>query len=103
MNVDDMILLSIDDHTIEPPDMFAKNMPAKFRDQAPRLVKDADNKDQWLFQNESIGVPGLAAVASWPKDGVGLPAHRLLRDAAGLLRHRRPRWRTWTPTGCWPG
>ena len=71
MNVDDMILLSIDDHTIEPPDMFAKNMPAKFRDEAPRLVKDADNKDQWLFQNESIGVPGLAAVASWPKDEWG--------------------------------
>jgi predicted TIM-barrel fold metal-dependent hydrolase len=68
MNVDDMILLSIDDHTIEPPDMFAKTMPAKFRDQAPRLVKDADGKDMWLFQNESIGVPGLAAVASWPKE-----------------------------------
>jgi len=68
MNVDDMILLSIDDHIIEPPDMFHERMPAKFADQAPRLVKDASGKDQWIFQGESIGVPGLAAVASWPKD-----------------------------------
>jgi hypothetical protein len=29
MNVDDMILVSIDDHTIEPPDMFQRTMPTK--------------------------------------------------------------------------
>ena len=63
-----MILLSIDDHTIEPPNMFDKTMPAKYRDQAPKLVKDDEGKDSWIFQNESIGVPGLAAVASWPKE-----------------------------------
>jgi hypothetical protein len=27
MNVDDMIILSIDDHTIEPPDMFERHVP----------------------------------------------------------------------------
>jgi predicted TIM-barrel fold metal-dependent hydrolase len=68
MNVDDMILLSIDDHIIEPPDVFEKHMAPKFRDKAPKLVKDADGKDQWVFQNESIGVPGLSAVVSWPKE-----------------------------------
>jgi predicted TIM-barrel fold metal-dependent hydrolase len=68
MNVEDMILLSIDDHIIEPPDMFDGRMPSKYADQAPMLTKNADGKDQWVFQNESIGVPGLAAVASWPKD-----------------------------------
>src|SRR5690606_15882264 len=62
------VLVSIDDHTIEPPDMFERYMPARLKDQAPKLVKDADGKDQWLFQGEAIGVPGLAAVASWPKD-----------------------------------
>ena len=68
MNVNDMILLSIDDHMIEPPNVFDKTMPAKYRDQAPKLVKDDEGKDMWLFQNESIGVPGLSAVASWPKE-----------------------------------
>ena len=68
MDVNDMILLSIDDHMIEPPDMFEKHMPAALKDQAPKLQKDAGGKDQWIFQGESIGVPGLAAVASWPKE-----------------------------------
>jgi hypothetical protein len=34
MHVDDMILISIDDHSIEPPDMFEQHMPAKYRDVA---------------------------------------------------------------------
>ena len=29
MNVDDMILVSIDDHVIEPPDMFDRHVPAE--------------------------------------------------------------------------
>lgn len=66
-----MILLSIDDHLIEPPDMFDGRMPAKLQDQAPQLVKGDDGKDQWIFQGEAIGVPGLAAVASWPKEEWG--------------------------------
>ncbi len=68
MDLDDMILLSIDDHVIEPPDVFEKHMPEQYKEQAPRLTKDAENKDQWVFQGEPIGVPGLSAVVSWPKD-----------------------------------
>ena len=29
-----MILVSIDDHMIEPPDMFKNHVPAKYLDQA---------------------------------------------------------------------
>lgn len=35
---DDMILISVDDHIIEPPNMFKNHLPAKYRDEAPRLV-----------------------------------------------------------------
>ena len=70
MNVNDMILLSIDDHMIEPPDMFEQHMPASLKDQAPKLTT-INGKDHWIFQGESIGVPGLAAVASWPKSEWG--------------------------------
>ena len=27
MNVEDMILISIDDHTIEPPDLYERHVP----------------------------------------------------------------------------
>lgn len=72
MDVNDMTLLSIDDHVIEPPDLFQRHMPARYRDHAPRLTKDADGRDQWVFQGESVGVSGLAAVVSWPKEEWGL-------------------------------
>ena len=35
MNIDDMILVSVDDHVVEPPDMFDNHLPARYRDLAP--------------------------------------------------------------------
>ncbi|EUA51118.1 amidohydrolase 2 domain protein [Mycobacterium xenopi 3993] len=35
MNKDDMILISVDDHTVEPPDMFKNHLPKKYLDDAP--------------------------------------------------------------------
>jgi predicted TIM-barrel fold metal-dependent hydrolase len=71
MRVDDMVLVSIDDHSIEPPDLFEHHMPEKYRDVAPKLVKDADGRDQWVFQGGTIGVAGLSAVVSLPKEEWG--------------------------------
>ena len=70
MNIDDMILLSIDDHIIEPADTFAAHFPASMKDDAPKLVKNPDNPevDAWIFQGVSVGSPGLSAVVSWPKE-----------------------------------
>ena len=30
MNVDDLILISVDDHLIEPPDLFVNHLDAKY-------------------------------------------------------------------------
>ncbi len=30
MNTDDLILVSVDDHVVEPPDMFDGHIPARF-------------------------------------------------------------------------
>ena len=38
MNKDDMVLISVDDHIVEPPDMFKNHLPKKYLDEAPRLV-----------------------------------------------------------------
>jgi predicted TIM-barrel fold metal-dependent hydrolase len=81
MNADDMIMISIDDHIIEPPDLFERHMPEKYRDLAPKMVRSKDGIDTWTFQGESIGTPGLGAVASWPReewsfDPVGLSEMR---------------------------
>jgi len=35
MEVDDFILISVDDHLIEPPDVFLDHLPAKYQARAP--------------------------------------------------------------------
>jgi len=36
--MNDLVLVSVDDHIIEPPDMFERPVPAKSRGQAPRVI-----------------------------------------------------------------
>jgi predicted TIM-barrel fold metal-dependent hydrolase len=67
MKLEDMILVSIDDHIIEPPDVFTNHMPEKFRDVAPQFTRLDNGVDHWVFQGEIMGTVGLGAVASWPK------------------------------------
>jgi predicted TIM-barrel fold metal-dependent hydrolase len=67
-----MILVSIDDHMIEPPDMFRRHVPAKWADEAPRVVRNAEGVDEWVFQGESTSTPfGMAATVGWPPEQWG--------------------------------
>lgn len=72
MNKDDMILISVDDHIIEPPDMFRAHLPERYRDEAPRLVHNADGSDTWQFRDTVIPNVALNAVAGRPKEEYGL-------------------------------
>ncbi|MDT5131733.1 MAG: hypothetical protein QOE41_1044 [Mycobacterium sp.] len=72
MNKDDMILISVDDHIIEPPDMFANHLPQKYLDDAPRLVHNPDGSDMWKFRDTVIPNVALNAVAGRPKEEYGL-------------------------------
>jgi predicted TIM-barrel fold metal-dependent hydrolase len=82
MGMDDMVMVSIDDHVIEPTDMFDRHMPAKYKDQAPIYVDDdATGEGHWEYQGQVTGMSGLGAVASWPHeewgmDPVGFPEMR---------------------------
>jgi predicted TIM-barrel fold metal-dependent hydrolase len=72
MKHDDMILISVDDHIIEPPDMFVNHLSAKYKDEAPRLVHREDGTDVWTFRDTVIPNVALNAVAGRPKDEYGL-------------------------------
>ena len=90
MNVDDMIILSIDDHTVEPPELFDNHVPAKYKDRAPRLVRDENGKEHWEFEGKEFGIVGLNATVSWPKEEWGLNPSALaeMRPAAYLIDER---------------
>ena len=72
MNKDDMILISVDDHIVEPPDMFKNHLPEKYVDEAPRLVHNPDGSDTWQFRDIVIPNVALNAVAGRPKEEYGL-------------------------------
>jgi predicted TIM-barrel fold metal-dependent hydrolase len=42
-------LIDSDSHTLEPPHIWERWLPAAFRDRAPQLVKDKDGGDAWQF------------------------------------------------------
>jgi predicted TIM-barrel fold metal-dependent hydrolase len=72
MKTEEMILVSIDDHVVEPRDMFERHVPARWRDQAPRIVRGDDGFERWVFVDRVAGSVGLNAVVGWPKEQWGL-------------------------------
>ncbi|WP_040782778.1 amidohydrolase family protein [Rhodococcus ruber] len=72
MQIEDMILVSIDDHVVEPPDMFKNHVPAQYQDQAPRVIVDDKGIEQWVYQGKVTGNMGLNAVVSWPPEEWGM-------------------------------
>ena len=52
MQIEDMILVSVDDHDVEPPDVFEGRLPAKYEDQAPQLIVKDDGTEAWEFRGQ---------------------------------------------------
>ena len=71
MKPEEMILVSIDDHIVEPADMFDEHVPAKWRDQAPKLVTGDDGVEHWVLEDQVAGAIGMNAVVGWPKEEWG--------------------------------
>ena len=72
MQMDDMILVSIDDHMIEPPDLFENHVPEKYKADMPRVVRNDQGIDEWHFQGSATSTPfGMAATVGWPKEEWG--------------------------------
>ena len=72
MELDDMILISIDDHVVEPPDMFEGHVPERYRADAPKVVRTDEGIERWEFQGIEAGNMGLNAVVTWPKEEWGM-------------------------------
>jgi predicted TIM-barrel fold metal-dependent hydrolase len=72
MNIDDLILVSIDDHLVEPPTMFDAHIPARYRDRAPKVVRTEIGDDVWQFEGSTIPNIGLNAVAGRPRHEFGV-------------------------------
>jgi predicted TIM-barrel fold metal-dependent hydrolase len=83
VNIDDLILVSVDDHVVEPPDMFEGHIPDKYKDRAPRVIEKDDGTETWVFEGEEAAYIGLNAVAGRPKDEYGLEPTRFAEMRPG--------------------
>ncbi|ORV16635.1 amidohydrolase family protein [Mycobacterium celatum] len=86
MHKDEMILISVDDHIVEPPDMFRNHLPKKYLDEAPRLVHNPDGSDTWQFRDVVIPNVALNAVAGRPKEEYGFEPQGLDEIRPGCWR-----------------
>ena len=74
MHLDDLVMVSVDDHVVEPPDMFEEHLPASYlgRDETPRVVRTEAGDDVWIYDGRQFPNIGLNAVAGRPRDEYGI-------------------------------
>ena len=71
MTVDDMILVSVDDHVIEPPGAFKPHWPERLKGREPH-IEQRDGRDVWMFEEKAAGYMGLNSVVGRPKEEYGM-------------------------------
>ncbi len=72
MQLDDLILISVDDHVVEPPDLFTGHLASRWHHIAPRVERRADGSDVWVYDGNEIPNIGLNAVAGRPPEEYGM-------------------------------
>jgi predicted TIM-barrel fold metal-dependent hydrolase len=92
VQADEMILISVDDHIAEPADMFDAHVPARYKDQAPRVVTDEDGFQQWWYGERKGRNLGLNAVAGKPPEMYNVNPQRYEEMRSGCFDvHERVR------------
>ena len=71
MNMNEMILVSVDDHFVEPPDMFDAHIPAAYKDKAPKIIHEKGT-DFWIYEGRKLPNIGLNAVVGRPPEEYGV-------------------------------
>ena len=71
-------ILSVDDHVVEPPDLWTSRLPAKYQDRCPRVERDSAvfNFEGGEFTYQK-GVPGGAECDWWLYDDLVYPFPKL--------------------------
>src|ERR1019366_4381586 len=81
MKMNDMVIISVDDHISEPPDMFDKHLSGADLASAPKLRASPDGTNYWEYQGMKMPSVGLNAVVGRPLEEYGMepPSFEQLR------------------------
>jgi predicted TIM-barrel fold metal-dependent hydrolase len=56
-------IISVDDHLVEPPEMFEGRLPAAFQPRAPKVIVNERGHEVWEFEGQQFTQVGMNAVA----------------------------------------
>ena len=90
MRTEDLILVSVDDHVVEPPSLaeyLKDHVPANYKERVPRVIRRENGTDAWLIEGQEIATFGLNAVQGRPRDSWG-------SDRMPAVWQHRPGWRS---------
>ena len=69
-------IISVDDHLVEPPDMFEGRLPSKYADVAPKVVETPQGHQVWEFDAQRYTQVGMNAIAGRRPESVKLEPFR---------------------------
>jgi predicted TIM-barrel fold metal-dependent hydrolase len=90
----DYKLLSVDDHLLEPPDLWQSRVAARYREAAPQVLA-VDGVDTWVYGDSKAPVIGMFATAGKPPEEWSLDPvsytdmHAACYDAAARVEAMR--------------
>jgi predicted TIM-barrel fold metal-dependent hydrolase len=64
-------VVSVDDHVIEHPNVWQDRLPEKYKEAGPRIERDAEGRDVWMYEGRPHYNIGLNAVAGKPREEYG--------------------------------
>jgi len=72
MKMNDMMIISVDDHICEPPNFLDKHVSGDARNTAPKLVTTDKGTDYWDYQGMKLPSVGLNAVVGRVPEEYGI-------------------------------
>ncbi len=72
MKMNDMVIISVDDHISEPPGMFDKHLSGEALATAPKLITTEKGTNYWEYQGNQIPNTGLNAVVGRVPEEYGM-------------------------------
>jgi len=83
MEMKDLVIVSVDDHICEPPELFDRHLAANALATAPKLLTDRNGKNFWSYQGMKFPSVGLNAVVGRPFEEYGMEPTSLDQLRAG--------------------
>jgi predicted TIM-barrel fold metal-dependent hydrolase len=78
-------IISVDDHVVEPAHTFEGRLPARFAEQAPRIVETKEGHQVWRFEGRHYTQVGMNAVAGRRPETVAVEPFRFEQMRPGCF------------------